>query len=391
MKLERTETKTVSSGEKPKTLKDSLNKWELAHKFGTIYGVEEAAAMMEVLLNWAPTNREKTREFEKKFAEFVGAKHALAVNSCASALHLAAIAISIKPGDEVIVPTLTFYASANPFVFQGAKIVFAESDRRTFNLDPSRLEEKVTPRTKAIVSVSLCGEPCDMDSVMEIADKHDLVVIDDAARAIGAEYKGRKVGSLGDITAFSFQQTKNMSTLGEGGMATTDIDKYAELMELYRSNGSGVYPGLNYRMTDVQAAVGIEQLKKLQRHNDIRRELAHYLTRKLRKIDGVVPPCETPNMRHVYYLYMILIEPEKIGMNRDVFVKKLLDEKGIACNIQEMVHECEAYRKLGYKKGECPVTEEFGKRLVILPLCPRYTFNDMDYVVQAIEEIVKKS
>ena len=177
----------------------SENKWELAHQFGTIYGVEEAHAMMEVLNDWAPTCGRNVRKFEERFASHEGAKHAVAASSWVGAAHLAAIVMDIKPGDEIIVPAITFHASANIFVREGAKIVFAESDPGTFNLDTGKLEEKITSRTKAIVAVHMCGQPCDMEPILEIAERHNVLVIQDAAHAPGAEYHGKKLGEMGDF------------------------------------------------------------------------------------------------------------------------------------------------------------------------------------------------
>lgn len=368
------------------------SKWSLSHSFGTIYGVEEASAMLEVLTNWAPTSGPKVNEFEQKFAEYIGAKHALAVNSCASALHLAAIVIGIESGDEVIVPTLTFHASANVFAFQGAKIVFTESDPRTFNIDRTKIKQKVTDKTKVIVAVHMCGQPCEMDSINEIAKEKGIVVIEDAAHALGAVYKDRKVGTLSDIAAFSFQQCKNMSTLGEGGMIVTDNDEYAEKIKLYRSHGSGIYSGLNYRMTDVQGAVGVVQLDRIERHNEIRRKLAHYLTNLLKEVNGINPPYEMKNIKHAYHLYNTLVEPDIINMNRDTFIKKLLDEEGIKAITQYYppIHLLKPYQKLGHQEGECPITEEFTKRIVTLPLCPRLTFEDMKFMVDAIKRVIRE-
>jgi len=371
------------------------DKWKLAHLFGTIYDVEEALAMMEVLADGAPTCGPKVAKFEQKFAKYIGVKHAIAVNSCASALHLSAIALGIGPGDEVIVPTLTFRASANVFAFQGAKIVFAEPDPHTFNIDPTKIKQKITERTKAIVAVHMCGQPCEMDLINEIAKERKIAVIEDAAHAIGAEYKGRKVGTLGDISAFSFHQCKNMSTLGEGGMVTTNNDEYAEKIKLYRTHGgahgAGVYIGLNYRMTDVQAAVGIVQLDKIDKHNEIRRKLAHYLTDLLKEIKGIILPYEMKNVKHVYHLYNILIEPDIIGMDRDTFIKRLLDKEGITAITQYFppVHLLKAYQELGHRQGECPIAEDLTKRIVTLPISPRFTFDDMNFMGESIKRVIK--
>lgn len=366
-------------------------KLALTHDYGTIYGLEEAKAIIEVLAKGAPTYGYGTRgqEFEKALAKYSGAKHAIVVSSCAAALHLSAIALGIKGEDEVIVPSLTFSASANVFAFQGAKIVFVDSNERTFNLDSHTIEKKITNKTKAIIAVHMCGQPCDMDPIMEIAKKYHLVVIEDAAHAIGAEYKRRKVGILGDIACFSFHNCKNMSTLGEGGAITTNNDEWAEIMSLYSRHG-GKYAGLNYRMTEIQSAVGLIQLKKLDKHNQIRRTLSHYLTKKLEGIKALIPPYESKEVKHVYHLYNMLIKKGIAGMDRDTFIKRMAQE-GIKCIIQYCppVHLKEAYQRLGHKKGECPIAEDLSSRIVTLPMGPRLTVEDIDFMVEKIKKIFK--
>ncbi len=385
------------------------NKWSWAHSHGTIYGLEEAAAVLEVLANEAPTDGPKAREFEEKFAQYVGAKHALCVSSCVAAMHLASIAAGIGPGDEVLVPAITFQATANVPSFQGAKVRFVDVDRRTFNMDPHRIKENITLRTKAIFPVHMCGQPCDMDSIMRIARENNLVVIEDAAHAVGAEYKGRKIGEIGDFTAFSFQQTKNMSTLGEGGMVTTNSDEYAEIMRSYYAHGytpdSKIpeapheppsrpwcsYPGLNYRMTDVQATVGIIQLSKLDNFIDRRGRLAHYLSVKLKSIRGITVPCEGESVRHAFHLYNILIDPDALGMDRNTFLERLSKEAGIRAITQyyPTVYLLEYYLDQAHQKEECPIAEDISKRVVTLPLSPRFTQDDMDYLADAIRNIIE--
>ncbi|RKY74326.1 MAG: aminotransferase DegT [Candidatus Latescibacterota bacterium] len=370
----------------------SENKWALAHSFGTIYGVEEARAMMEVLEDWAPTCGRKVKEFEERFAAHEGAKHAIAANSWVGAAHLVAIVLDIKPGDEIVVPAITFHASANIFVREGAKIVFAESDPRTFNLDPEKLEEKITSRTKAIVAVHMCGQPCDMDPILRIARRHNVKVIQDAAHAPGAEYRGKKLGEMGDFVIYSFQQCKNMSTLGEGGMVVTNDDEAAEKMRKLRSHGGGEYPGINSRMTDVQGAVGLVQLARLDRHNEARRKLAYYLNELLEDVEGITTPYEIPDVKHVYHLYNTLVDEKAIGMTRDEFIRALWEREGIKAITQyhPTVNCLPAYRAMGHGEGECPVSEETASKIVTLPLCPRFTESDMEELVEGIKRVIKR-
>ena len=368
----------------------SENKWKLAHSFGTIYGVEEAQAMLEVLNDWAPTCGERVKEFEQRFAEYVGAKHAVAASSWVGAAHLAAIVMDINPGDEIIVPAITFHASANIFVRERAKITFTESDPHTFNLNPTKLEEKITPSTRAIVAVHMCGQPCDIDPILEIARRHNLLVIQDAAHAPGVEYHDKKLGEMGDFVLYSFQQCKNMSTLGEGGMVVTNNDEWAEKMRKLRSHGGGEYPGINPRMPDVQGAVGLIQLDRVEKHNTIRRRLAYYLNELLADVEGITTPYEIPDVKHVYHLYNTLVDEKVLGMTRDKFIEVLWEEEGIKAITQyyPTVNCLPAYKAMGHWEGECPVSEETASKIVTLPLCPRFTESDMEELVEGVKRVI---
>jgi dTDP-4-amino-4,6-dideoxygalactose transaminase len=376
-----------------KSQRSKDNQWGLAHGYGTTYGVEEVAELMEVLLNWAPTNDAKTREFEREFAAYTGAGNAIAVSSCAAALHLSAIALGVGPGDEVLVPPVTFVATANAFAIQGADIRFVDVDPVTLNMDPALLESHITERTKAIVPVDLGGHPCALDSILEIGRKHGIKVVEDAAHSLGAEYKGRRVGTLADITAFSFQRCKNISTLGEGGMITTDEAHLAEIMTACRQHGNGKLVGLNYRMTDVQAAVGLIQLvERLEKQNEHRRRLAHYYNRRLSEIEGVTIPAELPVVKHPYHLYSIRIDETKLHISRDEILRRLKDDYGIWCIVQyPCVHLLDVYRARGHREGECPVAEKESARLITLPVNPRLNEDDLDIVIGALREILRRA
>lgn len=367
------------------------NKWELAQFYGTIYGIEESQAIVEVLSEWAPTNNKKVREFESKFSSFVGAQYGIAANSWVGAAHLLAILMDIKKGDEFIVPALTFQASANIFHREGAKIVFADTDPRTFNIDPSKLEDLINPKTRAIVVVHMCGQPCDMDPILEIAKRHNLTVIQDAAHAPGTLYKGKKLGELSDFVIYSFHQAKNISTLGEGGMIVTNNKEWADKMKRLRGHGTGMYIGISSRMTDVQGAVGVVQMDRLQTNNDKRRQLAYYLNEKLNQVEGLLLPYEMPDVFHVYHIYNVVIEPEVFGMTREELIKKLWTKKRILVGTQyhPTVNCLPAYKELGHGLGECPVAESTSARLVSLPISPRLTESDMDELVEGIVDVAK--
>ncbi|HEV8718697.1 MAG TPA: DegT/DnrJ/EryC1/StrS family aminotransferase [Candidatus Binatia bacterium] len=375
-----------------KSARDHDNRWGLCHGYGTVYGIEETAEIFEVLLNWAPTNDAKTREFEQAFARYSGARHAIAVSSCFAALHLAAVTLGIGPGDEVLVPPLTFVATANAFAIQGARVRFVDVDPVFLNMDPQRIDSLLTERTRAIIPVDLYGCPCDMDSIMEIGRKHGIPVIEDAAHTVGAKYKGRAVGSLADITAFSFQRAKNMSTLGEGGMITTDNPEWADRMTALRQHGGGQHIGLNYRMTDVQAAVGLVQLShRLDKFNEHRRRLAQRYNERLAEIDGVVLPAAPPYVNHAFHLYSIRIDERKVGVSRDEIIRRMKEEFDIVCIVQyPCVHLLDTYRKLGHAERECPIAEAEAAKIITLPIGPRLDYADIDFVVDALKKVVAR-
>ena len=293
--------------------------YELEFNHGSQYGEEELAALAEVLRASAPSCGPKTQEFEGAFARYCGTASALAVTSATAGLQLAMIAARVAPGDEVITTPISWIATANAAAMQGATVVFADVDPKTLNLDPESVARKITPRTKAIIPVHLYGQCCDMDALMRLARPKGITVVEDAAHAAGAIYKGRKAGSLGDIGVFSFHQQKNMSTLGEGGMVTTsnpDLEermfshrslcaraygpkrKYLSVDETRRPMGKNYWYfdfddiGFNFRMTDAQAAVGLVQLRKLDGWNARRREIARRYTERLSGLPGLTPPSE---------------------------------------------------------------------------------------------------
>jgi len=387
---------------------------ELEYGHGSAYGPEEEAALVEVLRANAPSCGPKVKKFEEAFAAYCGASYGLAVTSGTAGLQLAAIAAGVGPGDEVITTPLTWISTANAAAAQGAKIVFADVDPRTLNIDPASVAARITDRTRAIIVVHLYGQCCDMDPIVELARARGIVVIEDCAHAPGAEYKGRRAGTLGDIAVFSFHQQKNIVTLGEGGMLTTSGKDFYERMLSFRSLccltydpkgkylplDESKYPmgkrywyldfddiGFNFRMTDAQAAVGLAQLPKLDGFNARRIEIANQYCERLRGIRGLSTPYVAPDVKHVFHIYCVLVEPE-FRLSKEDFMWELYTGKRIKVWSHYMpIHLTTAYRKLGHGEGECPVAEALYHKYVSLPIHPRMTEESIGYVVDSIREL----
>jgi perosamine synthetase len=389
-------------------------KYGLEVSHGTSYGIEEAAALLECLRENAPSCGKKVKQFEEEFARYCGANYALAVTSATAGLYLAGIAAGIKPGDEVITTPISWIATSAAFATIGATVVFADVDPLTLDIDPDKIKEKISERTRAIVPVHLYGRCCDMDRILEIADENNLTVIEDCAHNPGGEYKGKKSGSLGHMGVFSFHQQKNMSTLGEGGMVTTSDRKLYEKVLSYRSLCCRIYgeshkylsidenafpmdkkywwlyfddTGYNFRMTDAQAAVGIEQLKKLDENNRKRRVLARALTGKLEDIKGLQLPLDDPDGKHTFHLYVIQLEDD-FPVNKTDFMWELYTAKGIKAWSHYMpIHLTGPFKKLGHGEGECPVAEKAFKKYVTLPVHPGLSMEAIDYMAECVKEV----
>ena len=364
---------------------------------------DEINAVIEVLKSGWLTIGHKTIEFENEFAEYIGCKHAVATNSCTSALFLSLKVLGIKAGDEVITPTFTFTATANVIVHHRAKPAFADIDGKTYNINPNKIEEKITDKTKAIIAVHYGGQPADMKRIMNIAKKYDLKVIEDAAHAVGSKYEnGKKVGSLGSLTCFSFYVTKPMAT-GEGGMITLNDDDFSEKLRILRLHGiskdawkrylekdSWYYEvmtaGYKCNPTDIMSAVGIEQLKKLDWMNERRKEIAEHYNERLQDLD-VILPYVYPKLKSTYHLYPIRL----INYNRDKFIKKMA-KKGIGTSVHFIpLHLMPYYqRTYRYKKGDFPIAEKVYENIVSLPIYPQLTEEQLEYIVKNIREILKK-
>ena len=352
-------------------------------------GEEEKKAVVEVLDSGIIAQGPKVEEFEKKFAEFCGVNNAVAVNSGTASLHTALHVMGIGRGDEVITTPLTFIATGNCILMQGAKPVFADIKPDTFNIDPECIKEKITGNTKAIITVDFYGQLCDYDKINKIAKENDLLIVEDSCQAVGAEYNGKKAGSFGDIGAFSFYATKNI-TGGEGGALVTDNEEYANKARLFRQHGMSnleAYDyndiGYNYRMTDINAAILIEQLKKIKEFTERRIKNAEYLNKKLQNIKGIEVPFIKKGFKHVYHLYTIKIVNFKISRD-ELF--KYLRERGIGGNIYypKPLHLCENFKKFGYKEGDFPIAEKISKQILSLPVHPSLTEEELEKISQAI-------
>lgn len=358
-------------------------------------GQEEIRAATNVLKSGMLAQGPKVSEFEEKFARFCGTKYAIATSSGTTALHLALLAHGIGPGDEVITSPFTFIATANAILYTGARPVFADIEENTFNIDPGKIEKAISVRgkkTRAIMPVHLYGQPANMTKIMQIAKKHKLTVIEDACQAHGAEWKGKKVGSFG-TGVFSFYPTKNMTT-GEGGMITTNSRQIYEKACLLRAHGSKIryyhdILGYNFRMTDLGAAIGIEQLKKLNKFNQQRLKNAEYLNKNLSKIKGIIVPEAPKETRHVYHQYTIRITKE-FGLSRDEVLAKLTEAGiGTAVFYPVPIHKQKLYKNLGYK-DKLPVAEKVALEVISLPVHPGLKERDLQYIVKIINIVSQK-
>jgi len=353
-------------------------------------GEEEIEAVVKVLKSGVLTNGlgagPMVTKFEKAFAKFVKAKHAIAVNTGTAALHLAITGACIKPGDEVILPSFTFVATAEVVVMAGAKPVFVDIDPETYNISSLKIAKAITKNTKAIMPVDLYGLPADIQPIREIADKHGLLVIEDAAQAHGATYKGKLVGAFADVACWSFYASKNMTT-GEGGMTTTNNDEMAEKMRFMRSHGEkdkykSIMLGHNYRMPEIQAAIGCVQLEKLPKFLAKRRENAKRLTEILRKAESLQLPKEPKGCKHSWYLYTVRLKDAK-EKERDGIVEELR-RKGIDAQVyyRYPVHLMPYYSSFG--KYKLPETEKAAKQVFSLPVHPGVTAAQIDFIGEVV-------
>jgi perosamine synthetase len=356
----------------------------------------------EVLKSGWLTHGEYNKKFESEFSNYTGAAHSITMNSCTSALHLALQVNNIK--GEVILPSFTFVASANAIITAGAVPKFADIDERTWNIDPQDIERKITKKTQAIMCVHWGGQCCDMDQLLNLTKKHKLLLIEDSAETLGGSWRGQQAGSFG-IGCFSFFPTKNI-TAGEGGMLTTNDPAMAKTIKAYVGHGidsstysrkdksnswfrSASYAGYNFRMSNILAAIGYEQLKKIDQFNEIRRKRARLYTELLKDIDGIIVPFEAPEAHHVYQMYAIRLRKT---INRNKFVSDL-NQLGIGASVHfyPPVHRHTYYQKHGYGNVKLPVTEKVATTCVSLPIYPGLTKSDVVYITDAIKKLMRKT
>ena len=363
-------------------------------------GEEEARAPYESIKSGWVTQGPKVAEFERAVASYVGARHGIATTSCTTGLHLALASIGVGLGDEVIVPSFTFIASANAVRYTGADVVFCEIDSRTFNVDPSDVEKRITKRTKAILPIDQIGLACDIDAVNDIAERHGIVVVEDAAPAIGESYRGRKVGSNAQQTVFSFHPRKVITT-GEGGMITTDDDLLADRARKLRAHGMSVSDlerhrsddviieeynelGFNYRMTDIQASIGLVQLRRLDELLRVRRAKAKRYNEELSAIRGIGVPYVPPYAEHTYQSYCLRLTKD-CRPGREELMTKLL-RRGIATRRGVMASHLEKTYTSRYGTVSLPVTEEATRTTMLIPLYASMTDEEQTYVIDALRE-----
>jgi UDP-4-amino-4,6-dideoxy-N-acetyl-beta-L-altrosamine transaminase len=368
---------------------------------------DEIEEVVKVLRSGWLTTGPKVNEFEENMQKYLGCKKAIGLSSCTGGLHIALAALGIKQGDEVIVPTYTFAASAHVVAWLGAKPVLVDVEKDTFNIDPKKIEEAITDKTKAVIPVHFAGHSCDMDKIMAIAKKHNLYIIEDAAHAIGTDYKGKKIGNFSNATVFSFYATKTITT-AEGGMIVTNDEELGKKLKRYSyfgvdkdafnryaDKGNWYYEiielGYKYNMDNIQGALGIEQLKKLESFIERRRKLANLYTSLLKKVPGIITPEEKEYTKHSYHLYPILLDIDSLSITRAEFIDKLKEYK-IGSSVHFIpLHLHSHYQKTyGYKNGDFPTAEYLFEREISLPLYPRMSEEDVKYVAEAIKEIIAK-
>ncbi|MDW7662161.1 MAG: UDP-4-amino-4,6-dideoxy-N-acetyl-beta-L-altrosamine transaminase [Bacillota bacterium] len=361
-------------------------------------------AVVAVLKGEYLTTGPFVKEFEDKVASYVGAKYAVAVSNGTAALHMACFAAGIKEGDEVIVSPMTFAASANAVLYCGGTPVFTDINPETYNIDPEKIKEKITDKTKAIIPVDFSGQSVDMDTIKEIADENGLIIIEDAAHALGSEYKGRKIGSQADMVEFSFHPVKPITT-AEGGIVTTNSEELYKKMMIFRTHGitrdqdmmnenhgpwyyEQHFLGYNYRLTDVQSALGTSQMHKIDEFITRRREIVKQYNNAFISLKEIIIPIEEDFSKSGCHIYVIKIRPELLTVTRkEIF--EALQAENIGVNVHYLpVYMHPYYKGLGYKKGLCPNAEELYENMITLPLFPSMNDEDVKDVIEAVNKVV---
>lgn len=364
---------------------------------------EGTGEVIDTLKSGWITTGPKTQKFEQEFAEYVGARYAIALNSCTAGLFLSLLVGGIKRGDEVITSPYTYAATVNIILHLGAKPVFSDVEKETFNIDPNQIESKITKKTKAIIPVHFAGRPCNMDAINEIAKRHGLLVVEDAAHAVGAKYKKKMVGVLSDFTCFSFQAVKNLTT-AEGGMVTTNNQKWAQKLKILSEDGvkkhvssarswfyQVVEPGFRFNMTDIMASLGLWQLRNLERNYKRRLKYYKIYNAGFEKIHAITIPDYKIDGRHALHIYPILLNDKYLKISRDQFIKAL-EKENISSNVHYIpVHFHSFYKKtLKYKRGDFPNAEYLFDHEVTLPLNLVMEEGDVKDVVSSVKKIIDK-
>ncbi len=371
------------------------------------FGPEEENEIIDTLRSGWITTGPKTKKFEEDFKNFCGAKHCVALNSCTAALHLAYAALDLGPGDEMITSPMTFAATANAAVHLGAKPVFADIMPETLNIHPDEIEKKISNKTKAVTVVHYIGQPCKMDEIKQIAGSKNIAVIQDAAHATESEYKGRKIGSICDMSAYSFYATKNI-TCGEGGALTVNRDDLIDKIRILSLHGMSkdawkryakdgyahyeiLYPGYKYNMFDIQASLVMHQLKKIEKFWALRKQFVEKYNDGFKDIEQIKTLKIMPDIKHAYHLYSIILKTEMLKCTRDEFLAEL-QKLNIGVSVHfTALHLHPYYRDTyGYRRGDFPNAEYASDRLVSLPLFPMMNAEDVEYSVSAVTHLIKK-
>lgn len=347
----------------------------------------------------------KVHKFEEMFKEYKGVKYAMALNSCTAALHLSMLAIGIKPGNEVILPSMTFASTANAVIHAGGKPILVDCEKDTMNMDPEDIERQITPNTKAIIPVYFAGRPCNMDRIVGMANKHNLKIVEDAAHAIEAEYNGKKTGTFGNIGCFSFYVTKNIIT-GEGGMAITNVEEYANKIKRLSFHGirkdklhsssdkkykhyQVIDRGFKLTMMDIQAAIGIHQLPRVEKYWERRKEIWERYNEAFKDLPVFIPPPIPNGVKHSYHLYTLLLDIDKLNITRDEFLYEMA-KRNIGVGVHYIALHLHPYyqQKYGYKQGDFPNADWISDRTVSIPLSAKLTDNDVQDVINTVREII---
>ena len=368
---------------------------------------EEIDEVVECLKSgWIGTGP-RVNQFENAFRDYIGSKYAIALNSCTAALHLSMLVSGVSIGDEVITTPMTFAATANAILHTGAKPIFVDVEKDSMNIDPSLIEKAISPKTKAILPVHFAGRPCNMDHIMEIAQKNNLLVIEDAAHAVEAKYKGKKIGNIGDMTCFSFYVTKNLVT-GEGGMITTNNEEWSKKIKIRALHGMTsdarmryanenykhyqvIAPGFKYNMMDIQASLGIHQLKRLDKNFDRRKEIWNIYNKAFENLP-ITTPSEEKDTVHGRHLYTLLLDLDNLKISRDEFLGEIVREN-IGVGVHFISLHLQPYYKetFGLKKDDFPNSAFISERTVSIPFSAKLTEKDVQDVINAITKVLNRN